>query len=410
MRILVVVSCYKPDGGAAATLFPPLCEELVKLGHEVTVLTAVPHYPSGLVPEAFQGGKHRFREENGVKVVRVGLPSVDRSKLAARLFQFIAYQVGATGAGLRRDFDVLLTHTPALEVWLPFVYFSTLRRKPVVYSVHDIFPEVGIRLGIFRSRWVVQSVGWLERYCLKRARRVRILSKSFAPDLLKKGVPDSKLVLIYDWVDTEAVRPLPRENSFAAESDLIGRFVVLYAGNIGLVQGLDTVVEAARLLADDPEVCFAFVGDGAGRNELREKTRQLGLNGVRFVSYQPRERMSEVFATGDISLVTLRKGTGFGALPSKTYQIFSSGRPVIASVDEHSDTWDLIGRAEAGLCVPPDNPVKLAEAIRTLKQDRGLRERLGRNGRLWAEQNHSVRSAAEKFERLLQAAFSSKGI
>jgi len=410
MRILVVVSCYKPDGGAAATLFPLLCEELVKLGHEVTVLTAVPHYPSGVVPQGYRGWKNRFSEDNGVKVVRVGLPSVDRSKLAARLFQFIAFQVGATLAGLHRDYDydVLLTHTPALEVWLPFVYFSTLRRKPVVYSVHDMYPEVGIKLGIFRNGLVIQAVGWLESYCLKRARRVRILSKSFAPDLLKKGVTESKLALIYDWVDTEAVRPLPRENRFAAEHDFINRFVVLYAGNIGLAQGLDTVVETARLVAHDSEICFAFVGDGAGRNELLEKTRQIGLSNVRFVSYQLRERMPEVFATADISLVTLRKGAGFGALPSKTFQILSSGRPVIASVDEGCDTWDLIERAEAGLCLPPESPSALAEAILTLKKDRDLRERLGRNGRIWAERHHSSQSAAEQFEKMLFEAFSPK--
>lgn len=408
MKILVVVSCYRPDGGAAATLFPSLCEELVKLGHEVTVLTAVPHYPSGVVPEGYRGWKSRFSKENGVKVVRVGLPSVDRSNLAARLFQFIAYQVGATKAGLHLDYDVLLTHTPALEVMLPFVYFSTVRRKPAVYSVHDMYPEVGIKLGIFRNRLVIQSVGWLESYCLKRARRVRILSKSFAPGLLKKGVTESNLALIYDWVDTEAVRPLPRENQFAVEYDLINRFVVLYAGNIGLVQGLDTAVEAAKLVADDSEICFAFVGDGAGRNELLEKTRRIGLSNVRFASYQPRDRMPEVFATGDLSLVILRKGAGFGALPSKTYQIFSSGRPVIASVDENSDTWDLIERADAGLCVPPGNPSKLAEAILTLKRDQGVRERLAGNGRIWAERHHSPQSAAREFEKLLWAAFSSK--
>jgi colanic acid biosynthesis glycosyl transferase WcaI len=408
MRILAVFSYYRPDGGAAATLAPLLCEELVKLGHEVTVLTTVPHYPSGRVPDAYRRRKNRFSEENGVQVVRVGLPSVDRSKLAARLYQFVAFQVGATQAGLHRDFDVLLTHTPALEVWLPFVYFSTIRHKPAVYSVADIYPDVGINLGVFSNRLVIKTVGWLESYCLKRARRVRILSKSFAPNLLKKGVAESKLALIYDWVDIEAVRPLPRENGFAIEYGLINRFVVLYAGNIGPVQGLDSVIEAARLVADNSEICFVFVGDGAGRNMLVKKTRQLGLSNVRFVSYQPRERMPEIFSTGDISLVTLRKGTGFGALPSKTYQILSSGRPAIASVDEGSDTWDLIERAEAGLCVTAENPSKLAEAILTLKQDKDLRERLGRNGRIWAERHHSSQSAAKQFEKLLLEAFSSK--
>lgn len=409
MRILVVVTYYRPDGGAAATLFPVLCEELVRLGHEVIVLTSVPHYPSGRVSGAYHGWKNRVKEENGVKVLRIGLPSVDRSKLVARLYQFIAFQVGATIAGLNQDYDVLLTHTPALEVWLPFMFFSTLRRKPVVYSVHDVYPDVGIKLGIFRHRVVIQIVGWLERSCLTRAKKVRILSKSFVPELLKKGVRESNLALIYDWVDTESVRPLPKENDFAVETDLINSFVVLYAGNIGLVQGFDAVIEAARLVADDSEICFVFVGDGAGRNGLVEKTCQLGLNNVRFIPYQPRERMPQVLATADISLVTLRKGTGLGALPSKVYQILSSGKPVIAIVDEESETWGLVQQAEAGLCVLPESPSELVEAILTLKRDQGFRECLGRNGRLWVERHHSPRIAGEQIEKLLLSAMASNG-
>jgi len=201
---------------------------------------------------------------------------------------------------------------------------------------------------------------------------------------------------------------LPRENDFVAEYDLINHFVMLYEGNIDLVQGLDAVVEAARLVVDDSEICFGFVGVGAGRKGLVEKARQLGLSDVSFISYQPRERMPEVFATADISLVILRKGTGFGALPSKIYQILSTARPVIVSVDEGSDTWDLIERAKVGLCAPPENPSKLADAILTLKKDQLLRERLAPNGRIWAVRYHPSESAAEQFEKLLLAAFSSK--
>ncbi|MBN1828342.1 MAG: glycosyltransferase family 4 protein [Deltaproteobacteria bacterium] len=408
MKILVVVSYYRPDGGAGATLFPLLCEELVKMDHEVTVLTTVPHYPSGRVLNAYRGRKNRFSKENGVKIVRVGLPSVDRSKLKARLFQFVVFQMRATCAGLLRDCDVLLTHTPALEVWLPFLYFSSFRRKAVLYTVADIYPEVGVNLGIFRNKFLIRAVGWLENYCLKRADKVRILSRSFESILANKGVSPSKLALIYDWVDIESVRPLPKMNRFAIENGLDNRFVVLYAGNIGPVQGLASILEAASLINNDSEVRFVFVGDGAARNTLMERTTQIGLDNVRFIPYQPRERMAEVFAAADISLVSLRKGASFGALPSKIYQILASGRPVIASVDEESDMWDLIKRAEAGFCVPPEDPSKLAEAILTLKRDKDLRERLGRNGRIWAEKHHSVRAAAEKFETLLLEVISSK--
>jgi colanic acid biosynthesis glycosyl transferase WcaI len=374
----------------------------------VTVLTAVPHYPSGRVSEEYRKAKSKLREENGVKVLRINLPSIDRKTLSARLYQFAAFQIGTTLAGLHQDFDILLTHTPSIEVLLPFFYYSSIRKRPVIYSVHDLYPEVGIKLGIFRNSLVIKTVEYLENYCLRNARKVRILSKSFSPILVRRGIKESKLALIYDWVDTVVVRPMSKKNEFVLENELANKFILLYAGNIGLVQGLDSIIEAAKILSTDPKLCFLFVGDGAGKNKLVEKTKKLNLTNVRFISYQPRDRMPEVYSSADISLVTLQKGTGFGSLPSKTFQIFSSGRPLIASIDEGSDTWDLIRNADAGLCVPPENPEELAKAILTLKGDPALRERLGRNGRAWAEQHHSPQAAAEQFEKLFLAALETR--
>ncbi|MBN1828341.1 MAG: glycosyltransferase family 4 protein [Deltaproteobacteria bacterium] len=408
MRILVVIPYYKPDGGAEATLFPLLCEEMVKLGHEVTVLTTVPHYPSGRVRGAWRGWKNWHSEEKGVKIVRVGLPSVNRYNLAARLFQFITFQVRATQVGLFLNFDVLLSHTSSLEVGLPYLFLSAFRHKPAVYSIHDIYPDIGINMGVFRNRLLIRSVERLESYCMKRAKKIRILSKSFEINLLNKGVTPSKLALIYDWVDTEEVRPLPRQNNFALEHSLVDRFTIVYVGNIGPLQGLDSVIEAACLVNYDLEIYFVFVGDGAARRILIEKTHQMGIDNVRFIPYQPRERIPEILATSDICLITLCKGGSFGALPSKTYQILASGRALIASVDEKSDMWDLIRRADAGLCVPPEEPSKLAEAILMLKKDKSLRERFGRNGRTWVEQHHSSQLAAKQFEKLLFEAISFK--
>ena len=215
--------------------------------------------------------------------------------------------------------------------------------------------------------------------------------------------------VIYDWIDTNTIKPLPRYNNFAIENKLVNRFVVLYAGNIGYLQGLEHVVEAARLLKDSGDIEFVFAGDGSARESLIEKSDRLGLSNTRFLPYQPFRQMPEVLATADISLVTLLKGSGFGALPSKSYAIFASGRPLLASVDEGCELWDLVKTSEAGLCVPPENPHRLAEAIHRLKQDDSARERLGRNGRLWAERYHSPQSAAQKFEELLLAATNSRG-
>jgi len=404
MRILVVTLFYAPDDGPSAPLYAMLCEALARRGHQVTVVTAVPHYPSGKVRPEFRRCVVQRSVERGVDVLRVGVPSLPRSRFSLRLVQYACYQLGATCAGLTQRYDAVVLGNPALAVGLPFAALSALRRKPAIYSVHDVYPDVGIALGVFRHRPVIAAVRALESYCLRRAAWVRILSDSFGPGVAALGVPESKMVLIYDWVDTDLIRPLPRENAFAREHGLDGRFVALYAGNIGLSQGLDQVLAAAAQLAGYEDIHFVFVGDGTGRASLVAEAEERALNNVSFLPFQPRSRLPEVLATADVSLVTLQKGVALRSLPSKIFSILASGRPVVASLDEGSDAWRLVQRAEAGLCVPPESPAELAASILRLRSAPELRERLGRHGRSYAVAHHSPEAAAERFEELLLAA------
>lgn len=403
MRILIAEPYYEPDGGPAAPLFTMLCQELARREHQVTVLTAVPHYPSGKIPENFRGLRPRRTVEMGVQVIRVPLPSVNRSQLGQRLWQFLAYQVGAVLAGWRIDCDVFISITPSLEVWLPFMYFSALRGKPAVYSVHDVYPDSGVQLGIFRHKLIIRLVTYLERGCADRAVVVRILSQSFTEGVRRLGVPQDRIRLIYDWVDTNLITPLPKSNPFAMEQGLDKDFIVLYAGNMGFSQGLEHVLEAARLLADE-EIRFVLVGEGAAKDSLLATANSCQLKNVTFLPFQPRARLPEVLATADISLVTLRQGMGFNSLPSKTLSILASGRPLVVSIDPGSDTWNLVERSESGIQVPPEDSARLAEAIRTLKQKPALRDQMGQNGRRYALLHHSPQSAAEAFEKILTEA------
>ena len=402
MRILVVSKYYRPDGGPAAPLYTLLCERLAQRGHEVTVLTAVPHYPSGRVAKGFRGFWVRQTVENGVKVFRIPLPSVNRSRLPSRLFQFAVFQLRATLAGLGLKYDLILTHTPSLEVLLPFAYFAVIRHKPSVYSVHDVYPDVGVKLGIFHNPKLIWVIGLLEKFCLRKATRVRVLSRSFIPTVQQMGVPDDRICLLYDWVDTDRIKGMARDNSFAREYGLIEPFVVLYAGNLGFVQGLETVLDSANLLKDRKDIRFVFVGDGGAKQELQNIAIQHNLRNVDFIPYQPLERMAEVFSTADVCLVSLKKGTGFGALPSKTFSILASERPVIACVDEGTDTWDLVKKAAAGVCVKPEDPESLVNAILALQQNDRLRLDYGKNGREYILKYHSPDTAALAFEKLIQ--------
>jgi colanic acid biosynthesis glycosyl transferase WcaI len=407
MRLLVVTLYYLPDGSPSAPLYTMLCEALAARGHEVTVIAAVPHYPSGQVDPGYRAWGMRPSLERGVQVVRVPVPSVLRADLKQRLLQFLCYQVGAALAGMRQVYDVLLITNPALEAWLPFFFLATLRRTPAVTSVEDVYPEVGVTLGIFRHRAVIKAVAWLERYLLTRSRFVRVLAPSFVEPLENLGISRDRMVTVPGWVDTNFIRPLPRDNRFSREYELHQRFVVLYAGNLGFSQGLEHVLSAAGLLRDDREMLVVLAGEGPRRDFLAAEARRRQLDNVRFLPYQPRARLPEMLASADVSLVTLQQGIAMASLPSKTFSILASGRPLLASVDEASDTWNLVQRSGGGICVPPENPEALAQAIMALQRDPAWRERLGRQGRDYALRHHSPEAAAREFERLLLAAVGS---
>ena len=407
MHILMLVPHYEPDLGPSAPLFTMLGAGLVKRGHQVTVITTVPHYPSGQVAREFRGLRIRQSVENGVNVLRVPVPSLNRSNLLLRMVQLICYQMGAAWIGTGRPFDVALVANPALWVWLPFAWLVRRQRKPALFAVFDVFPDVGVTLNVFRHQWIVKCVAGLEKWCLTHSAVVSILSDSFRPGLRSLGVRDEKMALTPLWVDTDLIQPLPRANPFALQHSLTNSFVVLYAGNLGLSQGLDTVLAAAELLVGEKDIRFVLVGDGAGRETLVRHAATRHLANVQFLPFQPRQRLPEVLATGDISLVLLLKGVTSGSLPSKIFSILSSGRPILAAVDQGSDAWNLVTQTEVGLCVAPENPSELAKAVMVLKNDPDRCDRLARNGRRRAESFHSPQAAAAAFEKLLIRTLSS---
>ena len=300
--------------------------------------------------------KHTTKNiEDGVRIIRVPVPSVNRSSLTQRLFQLIIYQLGVVFNGISEQYDVILLSNPSFEVGLPYAVLASLRRKPAIYSVHDVYPDVGIKLGIFHNPWVVRFITSTEKFCLDQAVFVRILSETFAPAMRSLGVPEGKIELIYDWVDTELIKPLPRKNSFSYEFGLVDSFVILYAGNIGLSQGLGNVLTAAKSSRISLSSVSCLLVMGQEGIQLENEAVRRGLSNVLFIPFQTRARLPEVLATADISLVVLQKGIGSASLPSKSFSIMSSGRPLLASVDPDSDLSRLVERSQCGICVLPED-------------------------------------------------------
>lgn len=387
-----------------------LSEDLSARGHQVTVIATVPHFPSGFVESEYRRSLFQWDHNNGVRICRVRVPSGDRSRLRHRMLTFFVFQALAPLAGLRQAYDIVILTNPALETGLPFAVLCWLCRKPGIFGVWDLYPEVGVQLGIFRNKMVIGVVKALEDFCLRRARWVQALAEGFMPNLQLRTRSPDRVVLIPPWLDTDAIQPLSRLNSFSRENNLDEAFVVLYAGNLGFSQGLENVLEAAGLLAGESGIRFVFVGDGPARAELVARAEEIGLSNVTFLPFQPRKRLPEVLATADVALVSLLSGVGSGSLPSKTYSYLASGRAILAITDEDSDLWRLVINSQGGKCVQPGNPDALAGEVKKLRSDARELVEMGKRGRDYVVMYHSRQTACDQFERIALAAFGRNSI
>jgi colanic acid biosynthesis glycosyl transferase WcaI len=206
--------------------------------------------------------------------------------------------------------------------------------------------------------------------------------------------------VIPNFVDTEWIRPAPKENGYRDQYGLAGKRVVMYAGNVGLSQALNLVLDAAVDLAEEPDVAFVINGGGAARADLERRAR--GLANVRFVDMQPKTRLPEVLAAADVHVVPLKRGLAWSSVPSKLYSILAAGRPIVASIDAGTEVARTVERAGAGLAVPPEDPEAFTKAVRRLLDAEAERDEMGASGRRFVEHWASPAAVAEAYEQLFE--------
>ena len=405
MRILFLSTYFAPDAASTGVLMTHLAEDLSGLGHEVTVVTTKPHYEGDRIWSEYRGRAWRTERKSGLSIHRLHL-YVPRNKtgLAGRVLSYATWNAfsGLFGTVVG-DPDIVFVPSPPLTNGLSGYAVSRLRRAPFVYNVQDIYPDVAVRLGILESRRTIGAFRALERFVYAKAAAVSVICEGFRDNLLAKGVPGGKIRVIPNFADTDFIRPLDRRGEFSRAHGLDGRFVVLFAGNVGLSQGLDRVLEAAELLAGEPEILFLIVGNGAAKAGLVETARRRRLGNVVFRPFFPYRDIPKMYASSDVGLVPLKRGVTEESVPSKVFSILAAGRPLIASVDEGSETWRLVREAGCGMCVPPEDPKALAEAILRLRRDRETGRRMGLAGRACVEKDFSRRPIAMKYDQLFKS-------
>jgi glycosyltransferase involved in cell wall biosynthesis len=397
VRILVLNRSYHPDVEATGQLLTELCSDLAA-HHEVTVIAGRPNFVAA-------NGRPPLVEREvhaGVEILRVRNLRFNKRSLPRRALGLLSYLALALWTALRRPRpDVVVVETDPPVLGAVGAVLKAWYRCRLVFYLQDLYPEVGLVLGRLRPGPLAALLRWMTQLGLRRADRVVVLGEDMRRRVLGRGVRPGKVVVVPNWADTRAVRPTPGESPLRREWGLNGHFVVMYSGNLGLSQNLDLILRAAEGLRGE-EVEFLFVGEGAAKPRLVEEARRRGLAHVRFLPYQPKERLGESLAAADVHLIPLQRGLAGYIVPSKLYGILAAGRPYVAAVDADSEVAAVTAGAGTGLRVEPDSPEQLAGAVRWCLANRDELAEMGRRGRRLAETRFDRQHSVALFDHMLR--------
>lgn len=375
---------------------------LTDRGHELHIVTALPWYRTHSLEPGWGGRLSRTESTDWGTITRLHPFPTDKSNIPARALAFGGFTALATLTALFKRVrpEVVLVMSPPLPLGFAGWLVGLFRRIPFVFNIQDVFPDVLIELGVLTNPRLIKASQMMERFLYRRSDAVTVLSEDLRDNLANKlrGSGPERVRVIPNFVDTDRVKPLDRENSYRAEFGLVGKTVVLYAGNVGYSQSLDLVVEAARRHIDDDNLAFVINGGGSALADL--KASASGLTNLRFVDMQPRERLPEVLAAADIHLVPLKAGLARSSVPSKLYSILAAARPVLASVDQGTEVATTIERAGAGRSVPPEDADAFCLALDEMLASRSELVAMGESGRAFVEDWVSPAAVGEAYEKL----------
>ncbi|MBE6564076.1 MAG: glycosyltransferase family 4 protein [Ruminococcaceae bacterium] len=276
------------------------------------------------------------------------------------------------------------------------------RKVPFVYNLQDVFPDSLVTTGLAKKDSLLWKIGRkIENYTYQNADKIIVISESMKRNIMEKGVPENKIVVVSNWIDTEATKPVPKEDNRLFEEFGISRdkFKVVYAGNFGKAQGAAVVLEAAEKLKDNTDIQFVVFGGGAEFAKAKERAAR--LDNVIAHSLLSQERVPEVYSVGDVAVITCKKGVGNSGMPSKTWSIMACNTPIIAAFDTDSELANVIEQANAGITIAPENVEALVEAILEMKD--GNRSRFV-GGRDYTVQNASKEICTAKYVETVMAA------
>ncbi|MEQ8466356.1 glycosyltransferase family 4 protein [Coleofasciculus sp. E1-EBD-02] len=399
LRLSIVTQFYPPDYAATGQLIEELAVELGKQGLLVRVFTGQPgyafHSQSAPAREYFQ----RLIIQRS-RATRIWSKRIRGKALNGLLF---CLRAGLHLLKTSSHGDILLLTTA--PPFLPILGYlaKKLFGLPYVCLVYDLYPDVAVELNVVPHRhWLVRLWNTVNCHIWKQAQQIIVLSPSMKNRVVGKCPQlKDKITVIHNWADANWIVPIAKQdNWFAQNFNLVDRFTVLYSGNMGRCHDMETILETAKLLQDDP-ILFVFIGNGAKREAFEAQIHQLGLTNCRFLPYQDKQNLPYSLTAGDLSLVSISPGMEGLVAPSKLYAALAAGRPIAAICEPQSYLQGIVAEAQCGAAFSNGDAAGLAEFIRCLSTDEPLVKRMGEAGRRYLQSNFTPDLIAQEYSKLL---------
>lgn len=412
MKILVYGLNYAPEQTGSGKFTGEMASWFAGRGHQVEVICGLPHYPAWEIFDEYRGTRFAREFRDGVAIMRVShhVPSRERARGLARILMEVTFSVAAARYWVPKllawePMDAIIAVAPPTQIAAWPLWYHWLRGRPFILHLQDLQVDAALRLGLISAgRGVAHALYGLESWLLKRATRVSTITAAMRSRVIAKGAKPENVLLVPNWGDLENIRPGPRCNSFRKALGLSHRTIVaLYAGNVGQKQGLEVVVDAAKILRDESDIYFLVVGDGAARPALENYAKVSGIENLRFLAPQPEDRLGEMLAAGDVHLVVQKREAADLVMPSKLANICAAGRVSVATADVGTALGDTIRENGLGVITSPGDALALASAVQRLARDHACREAFGTRARAFAEAYLSQDRILSDLERQLRA-------
>jgi glycosyltransferase involved in cell wall biosynthesis len=386
MRFLILTQYYPPETGAPQNRLSGLARELKQMGHEVVILTAMPNYPAMQIHPDYLGKKYVLDEFENIPVHRAWIYVSKNRSIISRLMNYFSFTFSSMfyASKIKGNFDYLMVESPPLFLGISAWWISKRKKAKMVFNVSDLWPESAEKLGVISNKMFLKLATILEEWLYKKSYMVTGQTQGIVQNIQTR-FPNKKVHWLPNGVD-ESIFSFKKQENVRQQLKLSNDdFLIMYGGIIGLAQGLDVILDAAKLLPAESKITYLLLGDGPEKNRLQQRVVDEKIARVKFLELVSREVVPSYVDAVDVAVIPLKKMDLFlGAIPSKIFENLALGKPLLLSVDGEARSL-FIDQGNAGLFIEPENSKMLAEKSLQMEANPEMVREMGNNGKAFVQ-------------------------